>query len=234
MRTNTWIINRSNSRYPILSWDALFISLSVSIYICIYIIIKSIFSPSKRSFRGPGVVGRGVDLRQGPKSARGNWPLWPPVASRGPPPLRPTTHHHLPPPTTTHHPPSQAGWGAAVAAAAATVVFYFICSLPYVIYYFIFAFICYFITHSTFIHYTFPNIYIYIYIHIYIYILIYIYICNFFYIWMCHITSSVLAVASFLSSFSFFEKSKYIQFRQKISEYMFSYVHNYRFVQGIS
>ena len=47
-----------------------------------------------------------------PKPVRGNWPLWPPMASRAsrhhhppPPPTTTTYHHHLPPPppTTTYH-----------------------------------------------------------------------------------------------------------------------------------
>ena len=35
------------------------------------------FSPNKRSFRGPGVIARG--LLTGPKSVRRNWPLLSPV-----------------------------------------------------------------------------------------------------------------------------------------------------------
>ena len=57
------------------------------------------FPTNRRSFSGPGGVGRGLGLRSQPKSVRRSWPLWPPVTSRVP-------HHHLPPPTTTyHHPP---------------------------------------------------------------------------------------------------------------------------------
>ena len=40
-------------------------------------------SQNKRSFGCPGDVARGVDLRNGQKSVRGNWPLWSPVVSRG-------------------------------------------------------------------------------------------------------------------------------------------------------
>ena len=40
-------------------------------------------SPNKRSFKGPGGVGRGLDLQNWPKSMRGNLPLWSPVVSRG-------------------------------------------------------------------------------------------------------------------------------------------------------
>ena len=35
------------------------------------------------SFRGPGGVVRGPGYRHGRKSARGNWPLWSPMVSRG-------------------------------------------------------------------------------------------------------------------------------------------------------
>ena len=66
---------------------------------------KCYFSLNKLSFRGPGGVGRRVDSQDGPKSVRGNWHLWSPVASRGLPPPPTTTNAHLPspPPTTTHH-----------------------------------------------------------------------------------------------------------------------------------
>ena len=66
--------------------------LSIQIYI--------LNSSSKRSFRGPGGVGRGVDLRNWPKLVRGSWPLCPP-------PWPPRAFHHHPPPPTTiyHHPP---------------------------------------------------------------------------------------------------------------------------------
>ena len=37
-----------------------------------------VFSLNKRRFRGPGGVVRGLDFVTGPKSVRGNWPLWPP------------------------------------------------------------------------------------------------------------------------------------------------------------
>ena len=40
-------------------------------------------SLNKRSFRGLGGVGRGIDSVGGPKSVRGNWRLWFPVVSRG-------------------------------------------------------------------------------------------------------------------------------------------------------
>ena len=36
-------------------------------------------SPNKRSFRGPGGVGRGLDSLRGPKSVHRNWPLWSPA-----------------------------------------------------------------------------------------------------------------------------------------------------------
>ena len=67
-------------------------------------------SPNKRSFRGLGGVGRGLDSVTAPKSVRGKWPLWSPVVSRGllgSPVVGYatiiTTHHH--PTTTNHHPP---------------------------------------------------------------------------------------------------------------------------------
>ena len=40
-----------------------------------------IYSPNKRSFRGPGGVGRRLDSIRRPKSAHGNWPLWSPAWS---------------------------------------------------------------------------------------------------------------------------------------------------------
>ena len=40
-------------------------------------------SPNQRSFRGPGGAGRGLDFGAGPKSVRGDWPLWSPVVFRG-------------------------------------------------------------------------------------------------------------------------------------------------------
>ena len=59
-------------------------------------------SPNKRSFRGPGGVGRGLDLgSQAQKCARDVAS----VASRGlqEPSTTTTTHHHPPPPTTIYH-----------------------------------------------------------------------------------------------------------------------------------
>ena len=41
------------------------------------------YSPNRRSFRGHGGFVRGLDSASGPKSVHGNWPLWPPGASRG-------------------------------------------------------------------------------------------------------------------------------------------------------
>ena len=40
-------------------------------------------SPSKRSFRGPGGINRGLESATRPKSVRGNWPLWSFVVLRG-------------------------------------------------------------------------------------------------------------------------------------------------------
>ena len=54
---------------------------------------------------GPGGVARGLDLGNGPKSVRGNWPLWSPVVSMGLPSPPTAAHHHLPPPTYHHQPP---------------------------------------------------------------------------------------------------------------------------------
>ena len=68
--------------------------------------IKSASTVGPCSFRGPGGAVRGVLLRNGPKSVRGNCGLpWYPGASHhhSPPPTT-TYHHHLPPPpTTTYH-----------------------------------------------------------------------------------------------------------------------------------
>ena len=41
------------------------------------------YSPDRLRFRVSGGVGRGLDSVTGPKSVRGNWPLWPPGVSRG-------------------------------------------------------------------------------------------------------------------------------------------------------
>jgi hypothetical protein len=40
--------------------------------------ISNVYSPNKRSFRGPGGVGRGLDFLRGPKSVHGNCPRCPP------------------------------------------------------------------------------------------------------------------------------------------------------------
>ena len=40
-----------------------------------------LYSPNKRSFRGPGGFVRGLDSLGGPKSVHGNWPLWSPAWS---------------------------------------------------------------------------------------------------------------------------------------------------------
>ena len=42
-------------------------------------------SPNKRSFRGPGGVGRRLDSRSGTETVRGNWPRWPPGGLPWPP-----------------------------------------------------------------------------------------------------------------------------------------------------
>ena len=42
-------------------------------------------SPNERSFSGPGGFVRELASVTAPKSASGNWPMLPPIASRGPP-----------------------------------------------------------------------------------------------------------------------------------------------------
>ena len=68
------------------------VSLSILIYsvwvsrwghLVLVAFITYIYFSNKRSFRGPGGLGRGLDLRNQPKSVRENWPLWPPGGSRG-------------------------------------------------------------------------------------------------------------------------------------------------------
>ena len=47
-------------------------------------LFEKLFSSTHRhSFGGPGGVVRGLDSLTAPKSVRGNWLLWPPVASCG-------------------------------------------------------------------------------------------------------------------------------------------------------